>query len=107
MATDDHMTVTAVGLPEGATSMSFGKFELENGQSIENVILGYTTYGTLNAVRPIFTRPPGRPREFNPRALFPLLGAPTDDARIRRLPLDPTAHPPPPPSSHLRLAITP
>ena len=51
MATDDHMTVTAVGLPEGATSMSFGKFELENGQSIENVILGYTTYGTLNEVR--------------------------------------------------------
>jgi hypothetical protein len=85
MATDDHMTVTAVGLPEGATSMSFGKFELENGQSIENVILGYTTYGTLNAVRPIFTRPPGRPREFNPRALFPLLRS-DGHARIRASP---------------------
>lgn len=106
MATDDHMTVTAVGLPEGATSMSFGKFELENGQSIENVILGYTTYGTLNAVRPIFTRPPDVPGNSTPARFFPSF-APTDDARIRRLPLDPTAHPPPPPSSLLRLAITP
>jgi len=71
MATDDHMTVTAVGLPEGATSMSFGKFELENGQSIENVILGYTTYGTLNAVRPIFTRPPDVPGNSTPARFFP------------------------------------
>ena len=105
MATDDHMTVTAVGLPEGATSMSFGKFELENGQSIENVILGYTTYGTLNAVRPIFTRPrtsPGiqPPRAFSPPSLRRTRAHPC-------LPRDPTAHPPPPPSSLLRLAITP
>ena len=107
MATDDHMKIDALGLPPGAEMMNFGRFDLENGFHIDEVTVGYTTYGTLNAVRPIFTRPPGRPREFNPRALFPLLRAPSDDARIRRLPLDPTAHPPPPPSSHLRLAITP
>ena len=43
MATDDHMAVT-VGL-SSATSMSFGRFELENGQYIDDVVLGYTTYG--------------------------------------------------------------
>ena len=32
--------------------MSFGRFELENGQYIDDVVLGYTTYGELNAVRP-------------------------------------------------------
>ena len=46
------MAVTAVGLPPSATSMSFGRFELENGQYIDDVVLGYTTYGELNAVRP-------------------------------------------------------
>jgi homoserine O-acetyltransferase len=48
MATDDHMTVTAVGLPVGALSATFGKYVLENGQAIEDVVLGYSTYGTLN-----------------------------------------------------------
>ena len=51
MATDDHMTVTAVGIPSGAVSASLGKYTLENGQHIEDVVLGYSTYGTLNEVR--------------------------------------------------------
>ena len=51
MATDDHMKVTAVGLPSGALSATFGRYELENGQHIEDVVLGYSTYGTLNEVR--------------------------------------------------------
>lgn len=51
MATDDHMLVTAVGLPDGATSVSFGSFELESGQTIKDVVIGYTAYGTLNEVR--------------------------------------------------------
>jgi len=50
MATDDHMKVTAVGLPSGALSATFGRYELENGQHIEDVVLGYSTYGTLNEV---------------------------------------------------------
>ena len=27
------------------------RYELENGQHIEDVVLGYSTYGTLNEVR--------------------------------------------------------
>ena len=44
------MKVTAVGLPSGALSATFGRYELENGQHIEDVVLGYSTYGTLNEV---------------------------------------------------------
>ena len=65
MATDDHMKVTAVGLPSGALSATFGRYELENGQHIEDVVLGYSTYGTLNEVRhPIddALSPPGNAR---------------------------------------------
>jgi homoserine acetyltransferase len=65
MATDDHMKVTAVGLPSGALSATFGRYELENGQHIEDVVLGYSTYGTLNEVRlPIDDAlfPPGNAR---------------------------------------------
>lgn len=51
MATDDHMLVTAVGIPEGAISVSFGSFELESGQVIKDVVICYTAYGKLNEVR--------------------------------------------------------
>lgn len=51
MATDDHMKIEALGLPPGGEIMNFGKFNLENGFSIDEVVVGYTTYGTLNEVR--------------------------------------------------------
>jgi homoserine acetyltransferase len=45
------MLVTAVGLPAGATSTTFiGSFELESGQTIRDVMIGYTAYGTINEV---------------------------------------------------------
>ena len=52
MATDDHMVVTAVGAPQGASSMIMGDFELESGKIIKDAVICYTTYGTLNEVRP-------------------------------------------------------
>ena len=51
MATDDHMKIEALGLPPGAEMMNFGRFKLENGFHIDEVTVGYTTYGTLNEVR--------------------------------------------------------
>ena len=51
MATDDHMKIEALGLPPGGEIMNFGRFDLENGFSIDEVVVGYTTYGTLNEVR--------------------------------------------------------
>ena len=51
MATDDHMKIEALGLPPGGEIMNFGRFNLENGFSIDEVVVGYTTYGTLNEVR--------------------------------------------------------
>ena len=51
MATDDHMKIDALGLPPGAEMMNFGRFDLENGFHIDEVTVGYTTYGTLNEVR--------------------------------------------------------
>mmetsp|Transcript_2070 Transcript_2070/g.8724 ORF Transcript_2070/g.8724 Transcript_2070/m.8724 type:complete len:532 (-) Transcript_2070:51-1646(-) len=48
MATDDHMKIDALGLPPGAEMMNFGRFDLENGFHIDEVTVGYTTYGTLN-----------------------------------------------------------
>ena len=50
MATDDHMKIEALGLPPGGEIMNFGRFNLENGFSIDEVVVGYTTYGTLNEV---------------------------------------------------------
>ena len=50
MATDDHMKIDALGLPPGAEMMNFGRFDLENGFHIDEVTVGYTTYGTLNEV---------------------------------------------------------
>jgi homoserine acetyltransferase len=47
---DDHMVVTAVGLPDGATSLTFASFDLESGQVMRDVVIGYTEYGTLNEV---------------------------------------------------------
>jgi hypothetical protein len=81
MATDDHMKVTAVGLPSGALSATFGRYELENGQHIEDVVLGYSTYGTLNEVcLPIddALSPPERPLR---RARF---SVPLDVSSARR-----------------------
>ena len=102
MATDDHMAVTAVGLPSGATSMSFGRFELENGQYIDDVVLGYTTYGELNAVRP---SPPAALARIRPcaNALF-LFFPPRAETRVSR---DSPIHPPDQPPSRPRLATTP
>ena len=51
MATDDHMKIEALGLPPGGEMMNFGRFDLENGFHIDEVTIGYTTYGTLNEVR--------------------------------------------------------
>ena len=49
MATDDHMKVEHIGLPDGATSASLGDYLLENGRVVRDVVLGYTAYGELNA----------------------------------------------------------
>ena len=49
---DDHMAVTEVGAPAGATTLNLGSFELESGQIIKDVVICYTTYGELNEVRP-------------------------------------------------------
>ena len=92
MATDDHMAVTAVGLPPSATSMSFGRFELENGQYIDDVVLGYTTYGELNAVRP--SPPPALARIRPCSTRFFCLSPPRRDPRVARL-TDPRARPTP------------
>ena len=50
MATDDHMKVTGVGPPSGGVGATCGRYELENGQHSEDVVLGYSTDGTLNEV---------------------------------------------------------
>lgn len=49
---DDHMK-EGVGLPDhpSTTVMTFPSFTLDNGQTLRDVVVGYSTYGTLNAVR--------------------------------------------------------
>ena len=86
------MAVTAVGLPPSATSMSFGRFELENGQYIDDVVLGYTTYGELNAVRP--SPPPALARIRPCSTRFFCFSPPRRDPRVARL-TDPRARPSP------------
>ena len=93
MATDDHMKVTAVGLPSGALSATFGRYELENGQHIEDVVLGYSTYGTLNEVclNDVCTFPPRKRPLRHARFSVPLdvIRAPRRVLRLRRNALTP------------------
>ncbi len=42
------MSTTATGLPEGAQLWHMDTFTMENGDTLTNVPLAYTTYGTLN-----------------------------------------------------------
>lgn len=72
MATNDHMLVTAVGIPEGAISVSFGAFELESGQIIEDAVICYTAYGKLNEVRAAPSRGFFFPTFFSSRANDPI-----------------------------------
>ena len=95
------MAVTAVGLPPSATSMSFGRFELENGQYIDDVVLGYTTYGELNAVRP--SPPPALAQSDRARRAFSVFPPRAETRASRDSPILAPDHPP----SRPRLAITP
>ena len=52
MATDDHMKIEALGLPPGGEIMNFGKFNLENGFSIDEVVVGYTTVSYTHLTLP-------------------------------------------------------
>lgn len=49
---DDHMK-EAVGLPQhpSTTVATFPSFTLANGHVLTDVVVAYSTYGTLNAVR--------------------------------------------------------
>ena len=49
---DDHMK-EAVGLPQhpSTSTVTFPSFKLANGQTLTDVVVAYSTYGTLNAVR--------------------------------------------------------
>ncbi|KAK3245612.1 hypothetical protein CYMTET_44834 [Cymbomonas tetramitiformis] len=45
----DHMAAAVVGIPPGVDSMLIERFSTENGDELENVLIAYSTYGTLNA----------------------------------------------------------
>ena len=55
----------------GAEMMNFGRFDLENGFHIDEVTVGYTTYGTLNEVRRDYKVPAYIFFFFNPTVLTP------------------------------------
>ena len=54
---DDHMK-EATGLPQhpSTTTVTFPSFTLANGQTLKEVVVAYSTYGTLDAVREKQTR---------------------------------------------------
>ena len=45
----DHMSSARVGLPEGAQVVHLDEFAMESGETLINVPVAYTTYGTLAA----------------------------------------------------------